>query len=605
MRRHSPPALRIIAPPAVAAALVLLALLSALPVRAGAADCSALGPLEAEQQLRLTHFGSEAGEEHYRISRSPAGDSLVVTATAKGTLPGRTYSMRMRLVVDPADYSLLRYRLDAVVAGENQIVQAWRAADSVIVAIETPQGRVRRGFAEPGPVHIADNLVGSHLVLIACRAMSPPPAESARRDPTRSDPAQHDSAGRDPARRDPTRPDTLRLIVPQVGAVVPAYLSALSSPFPDGTRTIDFTISTLRETISIDAAGAFHSVDIPSQSLRYFSPALSDASKKMPIAKGPERPPVEMAPEAQARPTRILFEEEVVRFVSGTANLPGIMTLPRGGQAIPYPTVIFLPGSGHQDRDNAIGPNRPFYDIARGLAVQGIASFRFDKRSLVEPKSIDPVRGTAKEDLIDDALAAIDFVRSRGDVDGKRIILLGYELGGALAAEIANADGRVAAIVVFSSSPRPLDERMRDEILLMKRSGRTDGTGEMTDRFLRQLDSLVAGTLPPQRQLMGIRAGYLADLRTRDLAGAYQRFRGPVLVLRGGKNHLEFPTDAKIWSEIAERRGKRVTEVRDYPNLGPLLIHVHGEPGPGTFFESGMVDPIAIDDIAGFIGRVR
>ncbi len=570
MRRQSPPSPRIIA---------LLVLACFLLPRPGAAAgpataCAALGPADEEQQLRLSHFGSEAGTERYRISRSAGGDSLIVTSESAGSLPGRPFTTRMRLAVDPVDFSLLRYRLDAIAAGETQVIQAWRTADSVIVDIQTPRGGLRRGFAEPGRVYIADNLIASHLVLLACRAPSPPGLS-----------------------------ETVRVVIPQVGAVLPAVLTS-AAPAPDGSRAIDFTIAAVRQTISLDPAGAVQAIDIPSQSLRYFSPRLSDARQKMPIADGPRRPPVEMVPEAQALPTRVLFEEEVVRFVSGAVELSGIVTLPRGGQPIPYPTVVFLPGSGHQDRDNAIGPNRPFFDIARGLAVQGIASFRFDKRSVADPKSIDMPRATVEQDLIIDALAAIEFIRSRGDVDGNRMVLLGYELGGALAAEIANDSGRVAGIVVFSSSPRPLDERMRDEVLLMKSEGRADAAG-MSDRFLRQLDSLIAGTLPAERQLMGIRAGYLADLRTRDLAGEFERFGGPILVVRGGKNHLEFASDAKLWSDLAARRGKRTTEIRDYPALGPLLIPIRGETGPAAFFEAGTVDPSVIDGIASFILRIR
>lgn len=57
--------------------------------------------------------------------------------------------------------------------------------------------------------------------------------------------------------------------------------------------------------------------------------------------------------------------------------LPGLLTLPDG--AGPFPAVLLVHGSGPQDRDEAVGPNRPFRDLAVGLAALGVASLRYDK----------------------------------------------------------------------------------------------------------------------------------------------------------------------------------------------------------------------------------
>ncbi|MDZ7606573.1 MAG: hypothetical protein U5K79_13515 [Cyclobacteriaceae bacterium] len=57
------------------------------------------------------------------------------------------------------------------------------------------------------------------------------------------------------------------------------------------------------------------------------------------------------------------------------------MTLPKGKNS--FPIVLFVHGSGPNDRDETIGPNKPFRDIAYGLAEKGIASLRYDKRTFV------------------------------------------------------------------------------------------------------------------------------------------------------------------------------------------------------------------------------
>ena len=91
-------------------------------------------------------------------------------------------------------------------------------------------------------------------------------------------------------------------------------------------------------------------------------------------------------------PRAILFEERIIQFVSKKTTLDGILTVPAEGQPIPYRAVLFLQGSGPLDRDGTVGPNRPFFELARALAVQGIASFRYDKRTLAAPATLDPRR---------------------------------------------------------------------------------------------------------------------------------------------------------------------------------------------------------------------
>ena len=67
--------------------------------------------------------------------------------------------------------------------------------------------------------------------------------------------------------------------------------------------------------------------------------------------------------------------------VPGLGELPGILTVPKGDG--PFPVVILLQGSGPSDKDETIGSLKPFRDIAEGLAAQGVAVYRFDKRTYV------------------------------------------------------------------------------------------------------------------------------------------------------------------------------------------------------------------------------
>ena len=78
----------------------------------------------------------------------------------------------------------------------------------------------------------------------------------------------------------------------------------------------------------------------------------------------------------------------------------------------PFPAVILVHGSGPNDRDETLGTNKPFRDLAHGLASQKVAVLRYEKRT---KQHADKLKGSAlstftiKEEAIDDALAAVSF----------------------------------------------------------------------------------------------------------------------------------------------------------------------------------------------------
>ncbi len=94
--------------------------------------------------------------------------------------------------------------------------------------------------------------------------------------------------------------------------------------------------------------------------------------------------------------------------------LEGILSLPEGVNE-PVPGVVLVHGSGPSDRDETVGANRPFRDIAEGLSARGIAVLRYDKRTKIHGRALmkeRPERQSVREECIEDAILASRLLKS-------------------------------------------------------------------------------------------------------------------------------------------------------------------------------------------------
>ena len=167
-----------------------------------------------------------------------------------------------------------------------------------------------------------------------------------------------------------------------------------------------------------------------------------------------------------AAPISTRFKEESVTVGAGEWALPGTLSMPVGPVAA---AVVLVHGSGPNDRDETLGPNKPFRDLAWGLADRGVAVLRYEKRTRQHGAKMAVANRnfTVREETTEDAVLAARLLRSRKEIDPKRVFLLGHSLGGTLAPRIAVEDGALAGIIILAGATRPLQEVARDQLVYL------------------------------------------------------------------------------------------------------------------------------------------
>ncbi|WP_184655018.1 alpha/beta hydrolase family protein [Oleiagrimonas soli] len=296
---------------------------------------------------------------------------------------------------------------------------------------------------------------------------------------------------------------------------------------------------------------------------------------------------------------------EVTQVPSPFGPLPALLTLPKGKG--PFPAVVMLAGSGPQDADESIGPNKPFRDLAQGLAAHGVASLRYQKRTYAYPtKSANLSSMSIDDEVTNDAVAALRDLRADPHVDANRVFVLGHSLGAMMAPRIGRQVPQVAGLVMLAAPARSLlavvDEQIDD---LGAATGMSPAQivaqKQAVEAERKTLDTAQAGH-PPAGKFMGIPQSYWMSLHDYDQVRTARALRMPMLFLQGGADFQVSPQhDFARW-EAVFAHDPRVT-LKAYPGLSHLFMPAGKTRSVKDYLVPAHVDTHVIDDIAAWIKR--
>ena len=298
------------------------------------------------------------------------------------------------------------------------------------------------------------------------------------------------------------------------------------------------------------------------------------------------------------------FAETDVTVGQGQWALPGTLTMPKGNG--PFPAVVLVHGSGPQDRDETIGPNKPFRDLAWGLASRSIAVLRYEKRTKAHQAQMAAMQAklTVEEETIADALSAVAPLRQAQGIDPKRVFVLGHSLGGMLVPRIAARGQGLAGCVIMAGTSRPLEDVMVEQFEYIASLGGAPGEearkrlAEVKAQAKRVKDPKLSPTSPA---LLGAPATYWLDLRAYHPLEVVERVRQPILVLQGGRDYQVTTVDFDGWKKALADRSD--VTFRLYPDLNHLFAEGKGKATPAEYEQPQHVAPVVIDDIAQWVRR--
>lgn len=284
------------------------------------------------------------------------------------------------------------------------------------------------------------------------------------------------------------------------------------------------------------------------------------------MMRGTETSPLAAAPRVDySAPAGAPYtaEEVVVKTPSGL-RLTGTLTLPREKPRAGVPAVVTITGSGPEDRDENSGliPNyRPFKELADTLGRRGIAVLRLDDRGV---NGSGGVTGNAtSEDFANDIRAGVAYLRTRSEVDGKRIGLVGHSEGGIIAPMVAASDTSIRAIVLMAGTAST-----GREIVLEQNRYIIDSVAHIAGAQRDSLLARVGRSLDSAAKVPGWQ-GFFLNYDPKPTAA---RVRARVLILQGETDRQVPPAEAERLAAAFRAGVVPSVTVRMFPSTNHLFV---------------------------------
>jgi dienelactone hydrolase len=330
-------------------------------------------------------------------------------------------------------------------------------------------------------------------------------------------------------------------------------------------------------------------------------------------------------PQEPVKPYPYYSEDVTFKNNKADVTLSGTLTLPQK-QGI-YPAVILITGSGPQNRDYELMNHKPFLIISDYLTRNGIAVLRYDDRGVAQ--STGDFKTATTADFATDVESAISYLKTRKEINAKKIGLIGHSEGGIIAPMVATKSKDIDFIVLLAApglsgdklillqkekieQEKQIDEKEISKgqkifsgayrIILESNTDDTNLKNKLNIYFKQSFDNKL-----PEEQANAITnqisTPWMIYFLKYNPVPTLEKVKCPVLAIDGEKD-LQVPPENLIAIKTAlEKGGNKNVTTKLFPNLNHLFQDCNtGLPSEYSEIEETF-SPAALDEITNWIKK--
>lgn len=277
-------------------------------------------------------------------------------------------------------------------------------------------------------------------------------------------------------------------------------------------------------------------------------------------------------------------------------------------QASRLAAIVLVAGSGAQDRDETVAGIPLFGQLAGALADAGFLVVRYDKRGVGQ--SGGRLETATLADYADDALAVVESLRRRKDVDRKRVAIVGHSEGGAVALIAGRKKDDIAGLVLVATpGTTGADLVLEQQRHALESMSIPDTEKQAKTELQKKIHAAVItgtgweGIPPPLRRQAD--TAWFRSLLMFDPAAVMPKVRQPILIVQGALDRQVPSHHAERLAELARsRKNKAPVELTIAPGINHLLVRATtGEVSEYGSLKERRVSNVVIDAIRDWVVR--
>jgi uncharacterized protein len=337
-------------------------------------------------------------------------------------------------------------------------------------------------------------------------------------------------------------------------------------------------------------------------------------------------------PQEPIKPYAYYSEDIIFENKKAGISLAGTLTLPSKKGV--FPVVILISGSGPQNRDEELLGHKPFLVLSDYFTKNGIAVFRYDDRGTAMSKG--DFKNATSLDFATDVESAISYIKTRKEINTKKIGLIGHSEGGLIAPMVASKSKDVAFIVLLAATGVQGDQillqqqkligkasKLNDEVIqknelenrkvfdIVNKSSNLEKLNiDLTEFFSQTLKENASSKKPD-----GMSDNDFVKLQVKQIANPWmqyfikynpipmlERVKCPVFAINGEKD-LQVPSKENLQAikKALLKGGNKNVTIKEYPELNHLFQECKsGLPDEYATIEETF-SPTAMTEILGWI----
>lgn len=298
------------------------------------------------------------------------------------------------------------------------------------------------------------------------------------------------------------------------------------------------------------------------------------------------------------------YYETKLSVKTGTLEMPGVLLIPNVVEN--PPVVILLGGSGPTDKDGTVGPNKVLKDIAVGLSSMGIATYRFDKRTIKYGSEIQKNASQfgIEQEVIEDAINAVKLIKNYPNTKNSKVFIAGHSLGAYCAPLVAKKSKDVSGILLLAGNARPLEDLILEQYTYIFS---LDSLDSKEKEELKKIEEQVARVKNPkllksssEKDLpLNLNSFYWQSLNKYNQLKTAKSIKQPIIVLQGERDYQVTMKDFEIWKKELSSNPKN--KFISYPKLNHLFISGDSKSKPEEYEKAGHIEESVIKDIKDFV----